>query len=317
MPKVSVVMPAYNSAPFIRETIESVQNQSFTDWELIVVNDGSVDNLAEIVEEMVHFDPRISLISQKNQGVAIARNIGIEKAIGEYVTFLDSDDIWLPTFLDKVTKEAENYGADVIYSGYIKERDGSSCKQIGEPFCESDLLAFFLKKQQGFHLAAFLFRKKMLDQFQLKFTPGCAYGEDIEFIVKALCHSQVKAVKEYLFMYKFRYNSLIHSAWNIRRAEALDAFQRASHYFEKKYQGEDRQELLRSFQRVISLLLYRTLMDALRIGDFQGIQAVLDKYSSWACLEMMPFSKRNKMRLLLSGNLWAWRALRLASRRLK
>ncbi len=96
---VSIVIPAYNASQYLAETIESVLDQTFTDFELLVVNDGSTDNTAEIVSNYNHQDNRVKLLSQKNQGVSIARNTGIQRAKGEYIAFLDSDDKWLPNKL--------------------------------------------------------------------------------------------------------------------------------------------------------------------------------------------------------------------------
>jgi len=94
-PEISVVMPAYNAALYITEAIHSVLNQSFTYWELLVIDDGSTDNTAEIVKPFLA-DPRITLISQTNKGVSAARNVGINTAKGKYVAFLDADDAFLP-----------------------------------------------------------------------------------------------------------------------------------------------------------------------------------------------------------------------------
>jgi len=92
MPKVSVVIPAYNAMPYLPETLESVLRQTYHDFEVVVVNDGSSDNTEEWVSQIL--DPRLKLISQANQGLAGARNTGIVNASGEYIAFLDADVIF-------------------------------------------------------------------------------------------------------------------------------------------------------------------------------------------------------------------------------
>ena len=92
MPKISILVPAYNTAPFISETLDSVLAQTFTDWECIVVNDGSTDSTEEIVKKYVAADSRFKLISRENGGPSAARNAGIDAASGEYILPLDSDD---------------------------------------------------------------------------------------------------------------------------------------------------------------------------------------------------------------------------------
>lgn len=97
MPQVSIILPTYNRADTIRRAIESVQAQTFQNWELIVVDDGSTDSTAALV---AHLDPRITLIWQTNRGFAEARNAGIRASTGNYLAFLDSDDEWLPHHLE-------------------------------------------------------------------------------------------------------------------------------------------------------------------------------------------------------------------------
>ncbi|KOP27852.1 glycosyl transferase family A [Hapalosiphon sp. MRB220] len=99
MPKVSVIIPAYNAMTYLPETLESVFRQTFTDFEVLIINDGSSDNIVQWVSELT--DSRLQLISQANQGVSAARNTGIAHAQGEYIAFLDADDLWEPTKLEK------------------------------------------------------------------------------------------------------------------------------------------------------------------------------------------------------------------------
>ena len=99
MPKVSVVIPAYNAMSYLPETVESVLKQTFTDFEVLIINDGSSDQIAQWFSQVT--DPRVKLISQENQGLPGARNTGIAHAQGEYVAFLDADDLWEPSKLEK------------------------------------------------------------------------------------------------------------------------------------------------------------------------------------------------------------------------
>lgn len=99
---VSIIMPAYNAEKYIEEAIQSVLKQTYTNWELVIVNDCSTDKTEQIIKKYQEQDQRIKLYSlPKNQGVANARNAAIENAFGRYIAFLDSDDIWLPEKLEK------------------------------------------------------------------------------------------------------------------------------------------------------------------------------------------------------------------------
>ncbi|GAB4383888.1 MAG: hypothetical protein Kow00121_46530 [Elainellaceae cyanobacterium] len=99
-PKVTVILPAYNAGQYIEETIDSVLQQSYRNFELLVINDGSTDDTVALVEPYTQRDPRVQLISQPNQGVSAARNHGICQASGELVAFLDADDLWVPEKLE-------------------------------------------------------------------------------------------------------------------------------------------------------------------------------------------------------------------------
>lgn len=99
MPKVTVVIPAYNAMTYLPETLDSVLKQTFVDFEVLIVNDGSSDRIVTWASEIT--DSRVKLISQENQGLSAARNTGIIHAQGEYIAFLDADDLWEPTKLEK------------------------------------------------------------------------------------------------------------------------------------------------------------------------------------------------------------------------
>jgi glycosyltransferase involved in cell wall biosynthesis len=99
MPKVSVVIPAYNAITYLPKTLESVLRQTFADFEVLIINDGSSDCILQWSASVR--DPRVKLISQENQGLSGARNTGITQAQGEYIAFLDADDLWMPTKLEK------------------------------------------------------------------------------------------------------------------------------------------------------------------------------------------------------------------------
>lgn len=103
--KVSIIMPLYNSERYLEETLESVLNQTYKNWELIIVNDCSTDSSVEIVEKYIETEKKIKLFNlEKNSGPAVARNKAIEKASGKYIAFLDSDDLWYSDKLEKQLK---------------------------------------------------------------------------------------------------------------------------------------------------------------------------------------------------------------------
>jgi glycosyltransferase involved in cell wall biosynthesis len=112
-PLVSVIVPAFNAEPFIHETLLSLMTQSHTNLEILVVDDGSKDRTATIVEEHAARDARIKLIQQPNQGVVFARNTGLSRARGDYVSLIDADDIWYPEKVEKQVRRFGEVGSDV------------------------------------------------------------------------------------------------------------------------------------------------------------------------------------------------------------
>jgi glycosyltransferase involved in cell wall biosynthesis len=115
MPKVSVVIPAYNAMTYLPQTIDSVLDQTFTDFEILVINNSSSDNIIEWVSQIQ--DSRITLITQENQGATNSRNTGILKAKGEYIAFLDADDLWEKTKLEKqVSCLEQNPSVGLVYT---------------------------------------------------------------------------------------------------------------------------------------------------------------------------------------------------------
>ncbi len=120
MKKVSVIIPMYQSEKYIRQCLDSVLRQTFRDMEIIVIDDGSADRGPKICEELGRTDDRIRLHRQKNGGVSAARNYGIETAGGEYLFFLDSDDVIHPLLIENMVRQAEERQADLVFCGYRK-----------------------------------------------------------------------------------------------------------------------------------------------------------------------------------------------------
>ncbi|TGM51347.1 glycosyltransferase family 2 protein [Leptospira vanthielii] len=135
MPKVSVIMPAYNAVGFLEDSVLSLTNQTFKDWELLLVDDCSKDKTAELAMQLAKKDKRIIFIQKdKNSGSADTRNIGIKKASGEYIAFLDADDLWDINFLESMISHIELYKAPFAFSSY------RIIDEAGVEFCDPFLV---------------------------------------------------------------------------------------------------------------------------------------------------------------------------------
>jgi len=129
---VSIIVPSYNSEKFVAETIESVINQTYSEWELLIVDDCSMDNTCEIIEKIAKSDSRINLIKHvQNGGPAKARNTAIKRAKGRYIAFLDSDDLWLPHKLEHQLEFARQRKAILSFTQYRRiSSTGDKCGRL-------------------------------------------------------------------------------------------------------------------------------------------------------------------------------------------
>ncbi len=135
MPIVSIITPSYNSALLISDTVQSVLSQTFTNWEMIIIDDCSIDSSAQLVQSLIDFDSRIKLIQlSENSGAAEARNKGIEAASGRFIAFLDSDDLWNPQKLEKQINFMLENKVAFSYTAYEKiDEKGAPFQTMGVP----------------------------------------------------------------------------------------------------------------------------------------------------------------------------------------
>ena len=120
---LSIILPVYNSENTIQRCIESILRQKLTNFECIIINDGSTDNSQSIIENYAQKDPRIILINQLNHGVSHSRNVGIQAATGQYIGFIDSDDYIEPDMFFHLTQNASKYNATVSICHYFREQN--------------------------------------------------------------------------------------------------------------------------------------------------------------------------------------------------
>lgn len=208
--KISVIIPLYNKELSIKNTINSVLKQTYTNFELLIINDGSTDSSLQIVTEFT--DDRIRVISKKNEGVSIARNLGIKEAKFDYVFLLDGDDVidnnCLEYFYDAIVKNPN----ETIFCCNFRVENG--CKLIRAKYCESLLpgiivnpIELIWKNQFMTRTGTLLFDKSKLCGIDY-FNPQLSYYEDMDFILRLLKGNKVVYIDNVLFSYKQEFNSL-------------------------------------------------------------------------------------------------------------
>lgn len=184
--QISVIVPVYNGEKYIRECLDSIFSQTFTDFEIIIVDDGSTDNTFDILTELSVKCNNLSIIRQENKGVSCARNTGIKHAKGKYLCFIDSDDYIKNNFLEELTEVVREKNVDWVLSGNIEFDDKKVSKKLILPEKE-----YVLSKEidclQFFNLSlltapfAKLYRRDIIINNNLLFNEKISYAEDREF----------------------------------------------------------------------------------------------------------------------------------------
>lgn len=214
MPKFSIIVPAYKAESTLKRCVDSVISQSYHNWELILVDDGSVDTTPSICDEYASNDNRIIALHKENGGVSSARNFGIEKASGDWITFLDADDEIETSFLSYFVDGRGNEEFQLsFYSEYISEHNGErKVNSVGkEEFFSKDKIKLFLEKYidspilKAVHSNFFL--TKIIKENNIRFNSKIRAGEDHAFVLEYLLYvDAAKVIKGNGYIYYLPYS---------------------------------------------------------------------------------------------------------------
>ena len=191
-PTISVVIPTFNAEAFLEECLSSLLKQTFKDFEVILVNDGSTDNSLDIMTKLAKKDPRIKIIDQKNAGVSHARNIGISAAKGEYIIFMDADDYLIHNHVLKNIQSTAAKGHDVVmYNITYEGKQATYPLNTGVYETKNNLNEFLFNMIKEEHLNSpcnKLYRKDMLHKYKIRFDKNIKIGEDLLFNIEYFKH---------------------------------------------------------------------------------------------------------------------------------
>ncbi len=212
MPKVSVIIPVYNVEAYLRQCLDSVVNQTLKDIEIICVDDGSTDGSAAILKEYATKDERIKILTQSNSGAGAARNAGIARATGEWITFCDADDWIEPDAIEKMVAAAQREDADCVCCGMLRDwRNGTSVFRPFDEMGPSDTYNAVVNK---------LFKRNLLEN--LKMDESVSLGEDLMVSAQAMAKAKKIAVLEKGFYhYCENSSSMTHVHNGRKRVEKL------------------------------------------------------------------------------------------------
>ena len=192
-PLISVIIPAYNAEKRLKTCLDSVCSQSWDNLEIIVIDDGSTDGTLRIARELAEKDPRISVTHQENRGVSAARNWGLDHCRGEWVRFVDADDLLTEDSILNLYKRAEEGKSDLVIGGYEHRFvDFSQVRNLAnrdDTISCDEYLGFLNKYATSFFCGVLwnkLFRRDLIERQNVRFRSGLSYGEDFHFVCEYL-----------------------------------------------------------------------------------------------------------------------------------
>lgn len=246
-PHVSVIVPIYNVEAYIHQCIKSILSQSYHDFELILVDDGSPDHCGEICDHYARMDNRIRVIHKKNGGLSDARNVGIDIARGDFLTFIDSDDCISNDYLELLVKAQQKYGADIVQGemtrnigdlGNVVPNMGVDIMSPVEGF--RDLLCF---KRTKVYACGKLFKKSLILAHSLYYPVG-RLNEDCATTYKMILQSnKIVLIPNIIYFYRTNENSILNSAFKCKRFELWSVPTEMQDYL-----GEDRKNFEHELQ---------------------------------------------------------------------
>lgn len=299
MPRISVIIPAYNRPELLRIAVGSVAAQTFTDWECIVVDDGSVEDIRFVTA----IDGRVRLHRQENLGVSVARNVGMSMASGELLAFLDSDDIWLPEKLSRQVAAIEGNPTATLCCCACRHVDGSG-REIGTEWAISpvDYLSMLAGQLTVIPSVSVVPRTAAL--LAGGFDPLLTLGEDYDFFMRVARLGSIVYVPERLVLYRFhgenatrQYVRTFRTMEVIRRKHLNFALARGDSAACKAAK-QNRWAVRRGF----GVVAYESAREAVARGEFAQAMAHLWRAANWnpsfLCRSLVAFF-RERIRCLI------------------
>ena len=227
---VSIIIPVYNVQDYLARCVDSVLTQTYTDLEIILVDDGSIDISGDICDEYALHDARVRVIHKENGGLSDARNAGLDVARGNYVAFIDADDYVHPSFVELLLKTINETGAQIAVSTWQELKDGDKPRKVRtkRPRCtiltqEEAISSVFYQKKLNQSACSRIFETQLFNN--LRFPEGMLY-EDLAIIYPLLCKvEKVALINTPMYYYMHRQGSII-TTMSLRRTHVLDHIER-------------------------------------------------------------------------------------------
>ena len=236
--KVSVILPVFNEERYIKATLDSIINQNFNDYEVIVIDDGSSDDTLNIVEKTFEgLSLPHQIVHQENAGVSAARNKGISLSRGEYIVFVDGDDYILTNHLSQLYNEGYDFGLTQMVK---KENDNfSNIHYYGfEEISTEDFIRMELEMKIPFNFVQLSYKTDIIKKYNLKFREDVTYGEDTDFAIRALSYgNSIKISNEITYYYIQHQDSLI-STSKLKRFDYIPVLEDLALFFKNQNRSD-------------------------------------------------------------------------------
>lgn len=237
--EVSIIVPIYNAEQYLNESLSSIVHQSINDFEVILVDDGSVDASKTICKQWCARDSRFKYYSQQNSGVSAARNLGIDKANGRFICFLDADDCYDSKYLETLLELVS--GKDAVLCDYTRDEDLGLSGDINDVFPKELILNVIYERIKHPGLYCFLYKRSIIEDNKIRFTVGCIKNEDTEFYINYLasCSKPVAVTSYKGYYYRPNPSSVMSAPITERSFTSIDAARRINHVLCSKHIIED------------------------------------------------------------------------------
>ncbi len=300
--KISVIIPVYNSSTYLRKCLDSVVNQTLKDIEIIVINDGSTDDSKNIIEEYLCKYKNIIFIDQENKGIGKTRNIGIKKATGEYITFVDSDDYIKENMLEEYYKYAKKHNFDLVIGSYIKKINNKEIIFENNKFKTGNVKT----TPQILYLIEYgpwakLYKREMLINNNIYFDEKRKY-EDMPFVSKALLKSKLIGQITEPYYYYIIHNNSETTTMDKRVFDILDILKEIKDYYKREYYLRDELDYVIIDKITTYMLQQRVQKDnKLRIEFIDAGYAFLNKnIKNWRGNKY--YKKTNFLKRIIKNN---------------
>ena len=248
-PMVSIIVPIYNAEQYLRRCVDSILNQEYTDYELLLVNDGSTDASGDICEEYRDRDPRVIVIQKENTGVSDSRNRALDRARGKYLQFLDSDDWITPDATRLFVRAAEEYGCDMVISDFYRVV-GERLSPKGDieeegVLTREEFAAHMMENPADFYYGVLwnkLYRRDIVEEHKLRMDTDISWCEDFMFNLEYIRYAKVfYALHAPIYYYVKRKGSLASQGINISKTVKmkLNVFEYYNNFYKHVLEEED------------------------------------------------------------------------------